>query len=121
MDLCSLSQLLDDLKHTEAYLKNKCGLTYKEAAMLCSLEQGNSEPAKLAKSLNLSPSRTSRLISALEVKNLTVRESCVEDKRIIKLRLSKKGIDLLEFLHQTELPFPEYIQKALLEIDSLKK
>lgn len=121
MDLCSLSQLLDDLKQTEAYLKKQCSLTYKEAAMLCSIEKGNCEPAKLAKSLNLSPSRTSRLISALEVKNLTVRESCVEDKRIIKLKLSKKGLDLLKSLHQTELPFPEYIKRTLVEIESLNK
>jgi DNA-binding MarR family transcriptional regulator len=121
MDLCSLSQLLDDLKQTEAYLKAKCGLTYKEAAMLCSIEQGNSEPAKLAKSLNLSPSRTSRLISALESKQLTIRKACVDDKRIIKLKLSKSGLEMLDTLHQTELPFPEYIQKTLLEIDSQNK
>lgn len=121
MDLCSLSKLLDDLKKTETYLKNKCGLTYKEASMLCSIEMGNSEPAKLAKSLNLSPSRTSRLISSLESKKLTERESSSDDKRIIKLRLSKSGLELLEYIHQTELPFPEYLQKTLQEIQSLLK
>jgi DNA-binding MarR family transcriptional regulator len=116
MDLCSLSKLLEDLKTTEAYLKDCSGLTFKEAAMLCSIGSGKKEPAKLAKDMNLSPSRASRLISALESKGLTVRRTSEIDKRIVVLNLSKAGSKLLDNLHQTDLPFPDYLQRALDEI-----
>lgn len=116
MDLCSLSVLLDDLKNTEAFFKKNSGLTFKEATLLCALGCGLSEPAKIAKNMNLSPSRTSRLISALEGKDLIVRNSSPVDKRVINLALSKKGHDFLEEIHRTDLPFPNYLQAALDEI-----
>lgn len=113
MDLCSLSILLDDLKSAENYLKKECGLTYKEASMLCSIDSGFNEPAKLAKKLNLSPSRTSRLISSLEMKEITVREPSTLDKRIICLQLSDKGNELLKKINETTLPIPLYLQKVI--------
>ena len=105
MDLCSLSQLLDDLKSAEDYLKKECGLTYKEASMLCSIDKGFNEPAKLAKKLELSPSRTSRLISSLEIKGITLREASKKDKRIICLKLSDKGNGLLCKIRETKLNY----------------
>ena len=96
MNLCSLSILLNDLKVTEAYLKNSNGLTFKEATLLCALGCGISEPAKIAKDMNLSPSRTSRLISALEVKELVERNPSPLDKRVVNLVLSEKGNKFLE-------------------------
>jgi DNA-binding MarR family transcriptional regulator len=116
MDLCSLSVLLDDLKITEAFLKKNSGLTFKEATLLCALGCGLSEPAKIAKNMNLSPSRTSRLISALEAKDLLIRNPSPVDKRVVNLALSQKGNDILEEIHKTDLPFPDYLQKALDEI-----
>jgi DNA-binding MarR family transcriptional regulator len=117
MDLCSLSQLLDDLKNAEDYLKKECGLTYKEASMLCSIDTGFNEPAKLAKKLGLSPSRTSRIISSLEMKDITLREASKTDKRIICLTLSDKGNELLLKIKGTKLPIPLYLQEV---IDQLK-
>jgi DNA-binding MarR family transcriptional regulator len=117
MDLCSLSKLLDDLKNTEEYLKKECGLTYKEAGMLCSIDKGFNEPAKLAKRLELSPSRTSRIISSLEMKNLTLREASKTDKRIICLKLSKKGNNLLLRIRETKLPIPLYLKDVLEQLD----
>jgi DNA-binding MarR family transcriptional regulator len=117
MDLCSLSKLLDDLKSTENYLKKECGLTYKEAGMLCSIDLGFNEPAKLAKKLGLSPSRTSRIISSVEMKKLTLREASKIDKRIIYLKLSKTGNDLLKQIRETKLPIPLYLQDVLEQLD----
>lgn len=117
MDLCSLSKLLDDLKNTEEYLKKECGLTYKEAGMLCSIDLGFNEPAKLAKRLGLSPSRTSRIISSLEMKSITLREASKTDKRIICLKLSKKGANLLKQIKETKLPIPLYLKEVLEQLD----
>lgn len=121
MNLCSLSILLNDLKITEAYLKKSNGLTFKEATLLCALGCGISEPAKIAKDMNLSPSRTSRLISALEIKELIVREPSPVDKRVVNLKLSDKGNSFLEEVHRTNLPFPEYLQTALDEITKISE
>lgn len=118
MDLCSLAQLLEDLKIAENFLKDTRNITFKEAVMLCAIGNGFLEPAKLAKQMNLSPSRASRLISALELKNLTTRRTSSTDKRIINLNLSKKGKLLLEELHNTELPLPDYLKNALKNIEN---
>lgn len=117
MNLCSLSKLLDDLRSAEDYLKKECGLTYKEAEMLCSIDSGFIEPAKLAKKMKLSPSRTSRIISSLEMKKITLREASKADKRIICLKLSKKGKSLLNQIKDTELPIPSYLQDVLDKLD----
>jgi DNA-binding MarR family transcriptional regulator len=116
MDLCSLSVLLDDIKNTEAYFKKNSGLTFKEATLLCALGFGYTEPAKIAKNMNLSPSRTSRLISALEAKDLVLRKPSPLDKRVINLALSDKGHNFLDGINKTDLPFPDYLQTALDEI-----
>jgi DNA-binding MarR family transcriptional regulator len=121
MNLCSLSILLHDLKVTEAYLKKSNGLTFKEATLLCALGYGITEPAKIAKDMNLSPSRTSRLISALEAKDLIVRTPSPVDKRVVNLALSEKGHDFLDEIHKTDLPFPDYLQKALDEITKISE
>lgn len=117
MDVCSFSKLFDELKTTEQYLKNEYGLTFKESVMLCSIDSGFNEPAKLASQLNLSPSRTSRLISSLEKKELSVRISSIEDKRIIKIQLSKKGKKLIRQIQNNQLPFPSCLQQTLEGLD----
>lgn len=113
MDLCALTRLLEDLKNGENYLKETMGVTFKEAVMLCAIDKGFSEPAKLAKQMSLSPSRASRLISSLEMKNLTTRKTSSKDKRIIILTLSKKGRVLIDEIHNTVLPFPKYLLDTL--------
>ena len=118
MDLCALTRLLEDLKNGENYLKDTMGVTFKEAVMLCAIDKGFSEPAKLAKQMNLSPSRASRLISSLEMKNLTTRKTSSKDKRIIILNLSKKGRVLIDEIHNTVLPFPQYLLDTLDQIHS---
>ena len=103
MDLCALTRLLEDLKNGENYLKDTMGVTFKEAVMLCAIDKGFSEPAKLAKQMNLSPSRASRLISSLEMKNLTTRKT----SRV-----------LIDEIHNTVLPFPQYLLDTLDQIHS---
>ena len=113
MDVCSFSKLFDELKTTEQYLKSEYGLTFKESVLLCSIDAGYDEPAKLAGQLNLSPSRTSRLISSLEKKELSIRTSCTKDKRIINIKLSKKGKQLIKQIQNNELPFPSCLKETL--------
>ena len=115
INLCALRQLIMDLHNVEDHLKVEVGVTFNEAAILCAIDNGYTEPAAIAKQMNLSPSRTSRLLTSVESKKLINRKNSRVDKRVVHISLSQRGQKVLEQLHACDAKFPAYIEEAILK------
>lgn len=115
INLCALRQMIMDLHNVEEHLKVDVGVTFNEAAILCAIDSGYTEPAGIAKQMNLSPSRTSRLLTSVEAKKLINRRNSRSDKRVVHISLSQRGQKVLAQLHSCDAKFPQYIEEAILK------
>jgi len=113
INLCALRQMIMDLHTVEEHLKVDVGVTFNEAAILCAIDSGFTEPAAIAKQMNLSPSRTSRLLTSVEAKKLINRRNSKSDKRVVHISLSQRGQKVLAELHASDAKFPPYIEEAI--------
>jgi DNA-binding MarR family transcriptional regulator len=113
IDLCGLRKLQVDLAKVEERMKKEVGLTFVESSSLCSIQTGRDEPAAIAESMELSPSRTSRIIVALEKKGMIMRCPSIEDRRVVKIGLTPKGKEVLETIHNCDTCLPHYIEEAI--------
>jgi Transcriptional regulators len=95
IDLCSIRKVQTALRKFEDNLKAETGLSLNDALCLCSLGKGMSEPGVLARELELSPSRLSRILDALETRNLITRQLSAGDRRNISVRLTGDGESLI--------------------------
>lgn len=112
-DLCDLRKIVLDLRRFEETLKSKTTLTLNEALCLCQICKGTEEPGKLAKEMELSPSRLSRLLDALEKKDLIIRTTSDVDRRVISISIQKKGKIFLQTMRETSIELPSYLQLAI--------
>ncbi len=117
INLCGLRQLIMDLHEVEDHLKVEVGVTFNEAAILCAIDKGFTEPAIIAKQMKLSPSRTSRLLTSVEMKDLINRKNSRVDKRVVHISLSQRGEKVLSQLRTCEANFPPYVEVAILEAE----
>lgn len=113
IDLCGLRKLQVDLAKCEERMKKEVGLTFVESSSLCSIQTGKDEPAAIAESMDLSPSRTSRIIVALEKKGMIMRCPSIEDRRVVKIGLTPQGKEVLETIHKCDTCLPHYIEEAI--------
>ena len=112
-DLCDIRQIMVDLRHFEESLKKETNLSLNEALCLCQTGKGTNEPGMLAKELELSPSRLSRIIEALEQRGLVERTISVNDRRGVSLHLTTQGETVVEQLHCTQIDIPPHMEKAI--------
>ncbi|MDD4082270.1 MAG: MarR family transcriptional regulator [Sphaerochaetaceae bacterium] len=115
LDLCGLRKLICDINETENHMKRELGLTVNEASILCVLSDGVHKNTQIAKKMNLSVSRVSRLTSAVEKKGFVLREVEDADKRGICFYLTDKGDTALYELNNCKSCLPSYIEKAIKE------
>ena len=113
MDLCKIRKLLLDLKHIEEEIEKKTGLSLNEALCLCGTSKGICEPSKLAKEMELSPSRLSRILESLEKQDLIDRNLSAGDRRSILIALTTSGKEMVEALHCTDIEIPNHLARAL--------
>lgn len=112
-DLCDIRKLLLDLKHMEENLVEQTGLSLNEALCLCGTSRGVREPGKLAKEMEISPSRLSRILDSLTKRGLIDRAISAEDRRSISIALTQEGTAMVKALHCTELEIPDHLAVAL--------
>jgi len=112
-DLCDIRKLLLDLKHMEEHLVEQTGLSLNEALCLCGASRGVREPGKLAKEMEISPSRLSRILDSLTKRGLIDRAISAEDRRSISIALTQEGTAMVKALHCTELEIPDHLAVAL--------
>jgi DNA-binding MarR family transcriptional regulator len=95
IDLCSVRKLQNAIKELETTLKKDTGLSLNDAMCLCSISRGIREPGLLARELDLSPSRLSRILDSLETRNLVTRSLSDKDRRSISVQLTSYGDALI--------------------------
>ena len=86
-----ISSLLIDLQRlfkNEVAFKN---ISYSQVLALISISDRGVEMSTLSWDLALDNSTVTRLVNRLEKKNLVIREKSKEDKRLVKVCLTKEG------------------------------
>lgn len=107
IDLCSIRKIQSAVKRFEETLKAETGLTLNDALCLCSINKGIQEPGLLARELELSPSRLTRILDALEERKLISRMLSASDRRSISVSLTENGKDLIVTYSCSGIEVPE--------------
>lgn len=109
IDLCALRKIQTALKQYEDQLRSDTGLSLNEALCLCSINRGFQEPGIIAREMELSPSRLTRILDGLEEHQLVERKMGGEDRRNISLSLTYSGRELLMKYKCSEINLPEIL------------
>jgi DNA-binding MarR family transcriptional regulator len=115
LDMCLLRTLKMSMDHLADDLKDKTGLTMNECFCLCLVAEGVKEPSAMAKALELSPSRITRILDAIQSRGLVKRKVSDDDRRSLPVTLTPKGDKTIDLFKKTPLAVPQNV------IDALKK
>jgi DNA-binding MarR family transcriptional regulator len=102
-------------RELEAALQTRHGLTLSELELLGRLaasKQRRMQIARLAEQIELSLSRTSRIIDTLERRALVQRRSCPEDARATNVQLTPAGLRLTR---EAQKAHYDEVQRAFLD------
>lgn len=113
IDLCGLRDLINDINLIEKKMKERFGVTIRETTVLCAIDKGIGNPSKMAKQMGLSPSRLSRLLSAIEDKSLVIRVLSSEDRRLYFFKTSAEGKKVIEEIKSWKEEIPPAVIVAL--------
>ena len=108
--LCALKGVLRAGSRLEESIRESYGVTLTEALCLCSVGGGCASAGNLGEEVSLSPSRLSRILSALETKGLLERRRREDDKRSWDLVLTREGTELLARMQAGEIELPEELR-----------
>lgn len=108
--LCALKGVLRAVSRLEETIRESYGVTLTEALCLCSVGGGCASAGYLGDEVSLSPSRLSRILSALETKGLLERRRREDDKRSWDLVLTREGTELLLRMQAGEIELPEELR-----------
>ena len=107
LDLCAIRRLQTSLRTFEEELKRQTGLSFNDALLLCAVNKGIQEPGALAKELELSPSRLTRILDSLEGRSLIKRSLSSADRRSLTVSLTEQGTAMVQTYSCSEICLPE--------------
>ncbi len=107
IDLCAIRRLQTSLRAFEENLKEQTGLSFNDALLLCAVNKGITEPGALARELELSPSRLTRVLDSLETRALVTRTLSSIDRRSLTVSLTESGARLVQEYSCSEITLPE--------------
>ena len=110
IDLCAIRKLQTSLRAFEKHLKEETGLSFNDALLLCAVNKGIHEPGLLAKELELSPSRLTRILDSLESRGLATRELSSVDRRSMLVTLTQQGKQMVEKYSCSGLTLPSDLE-----------
>lgn len=110
IDLCAIRKLQTALRTFEEELKEKTGLSFNDALLLCAVNKGVREPRALAQELELSPSRLTRILDSLEKRKYITRRLSDTDRRSLIVSLTKGGSEMVEQYSCSEIAVPIDLQ-----------
>jgi DNA-binding MarR family transcriptional regulator len=113
IEMCTIRALKKAIDHLADDLKDKTGLTLNECFCLCLVAEEVREPSAMAKALELSPSRITRILDAIESRGLVKRKVSEADRRSLPVSLTAKGEKTIELFKKTPLVLPPGISEAL--------
>ena len=102
-----MRELCKALSELETNLMEQHGLTLNEAMALCCIGNESMTASALSENTGLSASHTSKVIRAIEKKELIVRSLGNNDKRKMYFTLSQKGLQCLTRLKENDLEIPD--------------
>ncbi len=91
--LCKLKNVFKQIQQFENQLNKSVGVTLNEAMIICSLSDGIRSSGELSNETGISVTRTSRVLGALENKNIVKRSICEIDKRKMLFELTAEGLE----------------------------
>ncbi len=112
VDLCKIKELLVEIRRLEQRLRSQMQISLNESLALCCLSKQNYAPGDLARQLELSSSRISRVLNALEGNGFVTRKLSHGDRRMLELEITKKGRDKLEQLKSVGYIFSKILEEA---------
>jgi DNA-binding MarR family transcriptional regulator len=107
IDLCAIRKLQTSLRAFEDQLKEQTGLSFNDALLLCAVNKGIVDPGGLARELELSPSRLTRVLDSLEQRGLVSRSLSDSDRRSLVVSLTSRGEQKVEHYSCSEIAIPE--------------
>lgn len=107
IDLCSIRKIQSAFRQFEETLHAETGLSLNDAITLCSVSKGIREPGMLARELDLSPSRLTRILDALETRGLITRSLSPSDRRSLTVSLTDTGAKLVKKYKCTKIEIPQ--------------
>lgn len=107
IDLCAIRRLQTSLRAFEEELKQQTGLSFNDALLLCAVNKGVTEPGALARELELSPSRLTRVLDSLEKRALIARSLSDSDRRSLTVSLTSGGEAMVKEYSCSEITLPE--------------
>jgi len=106
--LCHLRDTYRSIIKFEKELEDSIGLNFNEAMLLCILSDGGQRlSGELADQLGLTRSNASKVIVSLEKQSLIRRLACKEDSRCQKFHITKKGTEMIERIHCSNIEMPK--------------
>lgn len=100
--LCILRDIYRSIRDLEESFQQKHDISLNEGMLLCSLKSGKLSSTELAEALGLTTSNTSKVIRAVESKELVERILGKEDKRQMYFSLNDAGIAKLKVIKEEE-------------------
>jgi MarR family transcriptional regulator, negative regulator of the multidrug operon emrRAB len=113
INMCTIRTLKKSIDHLADELKEKTSLTLNECFCLCLVAEGTREPSAMAKALELSPSRITRILDAIEANGLVKRKVSPDDRRSLPVTLTPKGEKTMDIFKKTPLAIPADALAAL--------
>lgn len=109
IDLCGIRKIQTALRHFEDTLRNETGLSLNDAMCLCAVSKGIQEPGSIAREMELSPSRLTRILDALETRSLVERKTADGDRRSVLVTLTPSGREVLNTYECANLDIPDVL------------
>ena len=112
VDLCKIKELLVEIHQLEKRLRNQFRISLNESLALCCLSKRGYAPGDLARELELSSSRVSRVINDLEAKGFVNRALSHGDRRMLELEITDTGLEKLDQLKSSGYLFSKIMQEV---------
>jgi len=111
---CRIRDIYRSILEFEAIFNRHFGLNLNEAMLLCTLsEKARRSSGEIAEAMGLTCSNCSKVIVAVEIKNLIHRDLGNKDKRRMYFSLTEEGRKTFETLKKCEIDLPEKLKEIM--------
>lgn len=105
-----MRDLLQALAALEAQLMDTHGVSLNEAMVLCSIGSETVTASTIVERTGLAASHTSKIIRAVEQRELIVRQLGEKDKRQMYFTLTASGLACLQGIRRDGVEIPDYLR-----------
>ena len=107
--ICVMRDIVSAMSKLENTLIDHLGLTLNEAMTLCAIGEHSVAASVVAERTGMRASHCSKIISALERRELVYRSIDKQDKRQINMALTRSGKERLSLLKEYKIVVPEIL------------